>query len=416
VGDPAELGRLADHRSPQLLPGLGARMLAAVAAAQWMYAGGPSHAVAELAVSAVADGSLVANEPSWAVLALTTLTFADREDAEDWWDRITAAGYSEGSLTNMVSIMRGRGEALWRRGDLAQAEAWTRECLTVLTQWGFTEPTPTYCHGQLTAILLDRGDLAGARRMWSAGRDIGAIDPGTRGWLGRGVELLLAEGSDQDAAAAADAYAERFDKLVPNPMDVPWRSLKALALDRLGRHGQARELADQELELARAWGAPATVARTLRTLGALEGADGVTHLEEAVSVVEASPARPEHARSLAALGHALLRAGRSVAAREPLREALAIATVCGADGLAAHARADLRAAGGRPRRTAVRGVESLTAGELRVVRLVAEGWTNREVGEALFVTPKTVAMHLSNAYRKLGVASRHEVAVALASP
>lgn len=42
--------------------------------------------------------------------------------------------------------------------------------------------------------------------------------------------------------------------------------------------------------------------------------------------------------------------------------------------------------------------------------LAAEGRTNREVGEALYVTPKTVAMHLSNAYRKLGVGSRHELA------
>jgi DNA-binding NarL/FixJ family response regulator len=48
-----------------------------------------------------------------------------------------------------------------------------------------------------------------------------------------------------------------------------------------------------------------------------------------------------------------------------------------------------------------------------VVRLAAEGRTNRQVGEELFVTPKTVAMHLSNAYRKLGVASRLELAAAL---
>lgn len=56
---------------------------------------------------------------------------------------------------------------------------------------------------------------------------------------------------------------------------------------------------------------------------------------------------------------------------------------------------------------------SLTASERRVVELAAPGATNREVGDALYVSPKTVAMHLSNAYRKLGVASRHELAKAL---
>jgi DNA-binding CsgD family transcriptional regulator len=388
--------------------------LAATAAAQWMYAGGPCDLVAELALAAVADGSLVRSEPSWAAFALTTLTFADRAEAQPWWDQMTAAGYSDGSLMGMVSVMRGRAEALWRRGELSEAQAWTQECLTVIGQWGFTDPTPTYCHGQLAGILLDRGDLAGARKAWSAGRDVGARDPGTRGWLGRGVELLLAEGSYERAAAAADAFAERFDPIAPNPMDVPWRSLKAVALARLGLHDQARELAEQELELARAWGGPATVARTLRVLGSLEGADGLTHLEEAVSLVEAAPARLEHARSLGALGAALCRAGRPAEAREPLREAIALATACEAAELTARAHADLLTAGGRPRRTAVRGVESLTPGELRVVRVVAEGRTNREVGEALFVTPKTVAMHLSNAYRKLGVTSRHELAAALA--
>jgi DNA-binding NarL/FixJ family response regulator len=197
---------------------------------------------------------------------------------------------------------------------------------------------------------------------------------------------------------------------------VPWRSLKALALAGLGRRSEARDLAETELELARAWGAPATVARALRTLGTLEsGAGGVARLEEAVSEVASSPARLEHARSLAALGTALARAQRSAAAREPLREALALATSCDARGLAARTRGDLLAAGGRPRRTAVRGVDALTPGELRVVRLVAQGRTNRAVGEELFVTPKTVAMHLSNAFRKLGVSSRYELGSALAN-
>jgi DNA-binding CsgD family transcriptional regulator len=68
-----------------------------------------------------------------------------------------------------------------------------------------------------------------------------------------------------------------------------------------------------------------------------------------------------------------------------------------------------RGAGGRPRTSALSGVGSLTPSERRVTALAADGYTNREVAEALFVTPKTVEMHLGNAYRKLGARSRRDL-------
>jgi DNA-binding NarL/FixJ family response regulator len=68
-------------------------------------------------------------------------------------------------------------------------------------------------------------------------------------------------------------------------------------------------------------------------------------------------------------------------------------------------RTELYASGARPRKTA----GSLTASERRVASLAAEGQTNRDIAQALFVTPKTVAVHLSNAYRKLGIRSRREL-------
>ena len=107
-------------------------------------------------------------------------------------------------------------------------------------------------------------------------------------------------------------------------------------------------------------------------------------------------------------------ARRPTDAREPLRRALELATVCGAEPLAEHARTELHAAGVRPRREALSGVESLTPSERRVADLAAAGRTNRDVAQELFVTPKTVEVHLSNAYRKLGIRSRRELAGALA--
>ncbi|HEU4421606.1 MAG TPA: helix-turn-helix transcriptional regulator, partial [Pilimelia sp.] len=56
----------------------------------------------------------------------------------------------------------------------------------------------------------------------------------------------------------------------------------------------------------------------------------------------------------------------------------------------------------------------LTARELQVARLVAEGMTNRQVGEALYLSPKTVGIHLSRVYAKLGVSRRAALAARLA--
>ena len=62
------------------------------------------------------------------------------------------------------------------------------------------------------------------------------------------------------------------------------------------------------------------------------------------------------------------------------------------------------------------GVGALTPSELRVATLAREGMTNREIAQTLFVTPKTVEVHLSNAYRKLGIPGRAELGGALAKP
>ena len=71
------------------------------------------------------------------------------------------------------------------------------------------------------------------------------------------------------------------------------------------------------------------------------------------------------------------------------------------------------ASGARPRRVALSGVESLTASELRVCQLAADGMSNAEIAQALFVTRRTVETHLGNAYRKLEISSREELPVAL---
>ena len=78
-------------------------------------------------------------------------------------------------------------------------------------------------------------------------------------------------------------------------------------------------------------------------------------------------------------------------------------------------RTELHATGARPRTVALRGAGSLTASERRVADLAADGLSNRDIAQTLYVTPKTVEVHLSNAYRKLEIASRRELPAALAA-
>ena len=60
------------------------------------------------------------------------------------------------------------------------------------------------------------------------------------------------------------------------------------------------------------------------------------------------------------------------------------------------------------------GPGALTPSERRIAALAADGLTNRDIAQQLFVTPKTVEVHLSAVYRKLGIASRRALGSALA--
>ena len=119
--------------------------------------------------------------------------------------------------------------------------------------------------------------------------------------------------------------------------------------------------------------------------------------------------------ALVELGAALRRANQRTAGREPLRTGQDLAQRCGATRLAQRARAELIAAGARPRRGAVTGLEALTASERRVAELAAAGMSNPEIAQALFITLNTVEGHLRRAYHKLSIGSRGQLPAALRS-
>jgi DNA-binding CsgD family transcriptional regulator len=166
--------------------------------------------------------------------------------------------------------------------------------------------------------------------------------------------------------------------------------------------------------MARRVGPPGVLGLSLRHAAAvLEGEERLPLLEEAVSVLEQSSARLELAHALADLGMELSRMGRRRDARTAQRKAMELAEECGATALAQSARSELQAGPGRRARIELTGPAALTAAESRVCRQAAEGRSNREIAQALFVTEKTVERHLSSAYQKLGVRSRFQLLAAI---
>jgi DNA-binding NarL/FixJ family response regulator len=145
-------------------------------------------------------------------------------------------------------------------------------------------------------------------------------------------------------------------------------------------------------------------------LGLVEGGKaGIGLLREAVEVLAGSEARLEHARAIVDLGAALRRANQRTEARERLREGVDLAQRLAAFGLAGRANDEIAATGARPRKVLQTGLDALTASERRVGQLAADGMTNKEIAQTLFVTIKTVEVHLSHAYRKLEISSRAQL-------
>ena len=415
VGEFTQLDYLDGLRPPPANAPVFDKLLAAMAAYTWTYRGRPAAECAEMALASLAPDYEIfsADNSVISVAALMPLAYADREQALTGWDVSAAEAHRRGSTFDISGVHLWRGGTLLQRGELPEAEADLRAAVEDQRVFGSSEIPRSYTAGFLAAALREQGELAAAwEALGAADHESAAGTDGRRFWLESKLELLLAVGRDAEASAIADELRDGYAWAV-NPVIARWRGCKARALDRLGRGEEALELLGAELELARVYGAPGTVGRVLRELGALERERGLERLEQAVAVLDGSTARLELAKALAAHGTALRLARQPTEAREPLRRALELAEACGAAPLQQHVRAELQAAGVRPRATALSGVEALTASEKRVAGLAADGGTNRDIAQELFVTPKTVEVHLSNTYRKLGIRSRRELPSAL---
>jgi DNA-binding CsgD family transcriptional regulator len=360
--------------------------------------GRPAPRVVELAERAMQWVRPETFDPAGFLLPACCLAFAGRLDrAEELLARGREAARRQGSPVAIASLAAMSGFCAYRRGALLEGESHLE------TAKQFESLVPFYAP-VIAAYAAFIGFEREAPPEDLADPDLEYSDfDGLQVYLARG-RIRQAEG-ELEAALSDYRACDHSDEPVwasGNPAVIPWRGAAVSVLFALGDEREARALADDEVERARAFGEPAALGRALHATARGD----IERLRAAVEQLEQGQMRLVHADALVDLGSALRAAGDRTAARERLREGLRLAMSCGATRVIRRARDELGAAGARVRADGADRIETLTAAERRVAQLAAEGCGNREIAELLFVTEKTVETHLAHTYRKLRIRSR----------
>lgn len=288
-------------------------------------------------------------------------------------------------------------------------------------------------HGVAAWVALLRGDIAaGEARMVDAVQEFTAsvaqewqltvADAGIRmagaRWpleLGLYISALLCEARGQTAQARA-VLEDAWELAAPLRFLYSYRFLGpdlVRAASAAGDRDRAAAVASEVAQGAQRAGTASASGAALRCQGLLDD-DPVTLLA-AVDAYRQLPQTLELALACEDAAACLIRAGRGADAVPVLDEAHQFYLRIGAHRGVARTDAALRALGvrrrrpGQLRRSSV-GWDSLTTSELGVARLAAEGLTNPQIGDRLFISRRTVATHLANVFRKLGINNRVQLA------
>ncbi|ANN20348.1 LuxR family transcriptional regulator [Amycolatopsis orientalis] len=310
-----------------------------------------------------------------------------------------------------------RGIALQAGGDLVRASVHYETLVRQFDERGATSrcPVAVLCVARLieTSVDLGRFDVANAL--------LEKLDFGATQALFTHNYLLYARGRLRVATGEPELGYEDLRGCgrrlehhgMRFPGFAPWRAYAVRAALELGRTDAAARLAEEDLEAAERWGAPRILGGALTTAGLVRDDDEAERLlTRAVDVLGGSTAKLALAEALIELGALQARHGQGEKAVVTLRRAAQSSRHCGARPLARRAAEALRVA--RTSLTIAKDNEhGLTKQEYRVAVMASQGLTNREIAEALHLTRRTVELHLSGAYRKLGITGRTELSSAL---
>jgi len=298
-------------------------------------------------------------------------------------------------------------------GRLDDAEALAEPTLTPRHPVG---PLGTDAHAVplLATVALRRGDLRAAeryaQRLPALGHHYGFGYVTDRARLVEAQVIEARQGPRAALATLADVLAdlpEHRSVLLADPGNAPWLVRTALAA---GDRALAERVESAISEISRGNPTFAVIRASAEYASGLLHTD-VTRLQHAAAELRDPWTR---ARAAEDLGVHLATAGRQDEAARALDEALREFTRLGAKRDGARTRRLLRELGVRHRHWAAdkrpaEGWESLTDTEQATARLVAQGLTNQEAASQLFVSSHTVAFHLRQVFRKLGIRSRVEL-------
>jgi DNA-binding CsgD family transcriptional regulator len=343
-----------------------------------------------------------------ALLALASVGRFD--DVKRLGPTLQAAAASAGQTMAVAELSTAVAYSHLLQGNLDQAELEYHRARHAagVRSWAL-RPMST---GVMAACLLEQGRLSDAADVLRTAfpnpraESYAELMP-----LEQRTQLKVLDGHTNDAldeALNVKQCAQALGAL--NPATTSWRATTSCILGQLGRDSEARDLAAENLELSRSFGASRTLGLALRTAAEVgQPAERLDLLEEAINVLRDSGASLELAKATIDFGAALTSEGRADEALRALRRGADLAYRCRAQPLAERAARQLRAAGARPRRLALMGTDALTPAERRVAKLAAEGLINARIAEELFVSEKTVEGHLTRVYQKLGRQSRTDL-------
>jgi DNA-binding CsgD family transcriptional regulator len=270
-------------------------------------------------------------------------------------------------------------------------------------------------------VALEEGNVATAKaEAGKAELNVSAQVPLVRTQLWRiHAELALDAGRTSEAVRLAREMRDLHQRLgILEPCWAPWADTAMVAFLRAGLLDEAQALVEH-LDMVTE-GLPCRWPRSVAALGQAGLAEARGALEEAehhhrraVHVLDGVGLPLRRARALLIYGRFLRHNAQPVLARGPLCEAIEESEACGGARLAAQARTELRASGGRrPRQSS----KQLSTQEQSVTALAIEGATNEEIANQLFISVKTVERHLTSAFTKLGIRSRKELPRSMEAP
>ncbi|MQY09701.1 hypothetical protein ACRB68_78300 [Actinomadura sp. RB68] len=349
------------------------------------------------------------------VSAVMTLVYADRlKTAASWCDQVLTRAADREVPMWTAQLLTSRALIALRQGGLGRATELAETALDLMPEeaWGVGIGMPL-------AVLVEARTAMGD---YKASADLVNRPVPESLFLTRfGLHYLYARGryhlanGDHDVALAdflacgEKARAWGLD----SPVLAPWRVGAAEALLVRGQRERAGEIADEHLALA-STGQRRTHGIALRAAAATRPpSQQLEQLSKSLEMLQPTGDRYETALTLADLGRTYQRHGRAGRARLIIRQAWYMAKECGAEELQTTLMP--KPAGGEEpepagETAAPHGVTRLLSeAEMRVTALAAQGFTNREISNKLFITVSTVEQHLTRVYRKLNIRHRQEL-------